>query len=172
MKFDITERDISAIVHAVQQSDVTRFRLVTPDCEIYISRADDDGEYDSKSSVWSSSTPSVVPVVAPNADVAASTTAPPPAAGAPDTVSADLRSVTSPMIGIFYTAPEPGADPFVSVGGLVERDATVGLVEAMKLFTAVEAGVHGTVEEVLVSNGDYVEFGQPLMRVRPAEHGG
>lgn len=164
MTFDITERDIAGLVAAVQRFDVARFHLVTPDCEIYISRTDDAPPPACRSAsggAASAPTPTVASPAPAGSD--------PATKDSPDT---GLVTVTSPMIGIFYTAPEPGAAPFVSVGATIEHDATVGLVEAMKLFTAVEAGVAGTVHDVLVANGKYVEFGQPLVRIRPAAQDG
>ncbi|MBL0423419.1 acetyl-CoA carboxylase biotin carboxyl carrier protein subunit [Ramlibacter sp. AW1] len=75
--------------------------------------------------------------------------------------------VRSPMIGRFYARPEPGADPFVEVGALVTADTTVGLIEVMKVFNAVAAGVAGTVTGVAVADGEFVEFDQPLLYVKP-----
>ncbi|MFL6076065.1 MAG: acetyl-CoA carboxylase biotin carboxyl carrier protein [Mycobacteriales bacterium] len=76
--------------------------------------------------------------------------------------------VTSPMVGTFYHAPEPGADPYVSVGDEVEAGQVVGIVEAMKLMNPIAAEVPGTVVEVLVGNAQPVEFGQPLLALAPA----
>ena len=71
-------------------------------------------------------------------------------------------------MGRFYAKPEPGAAPFVSVGAEVNPDTTVALIEVMKVFTAIRAGVHGVVTEVCVQNEQYIEYGQILFRVRPA----
>lgn len=75
--------------------------------------------------------------------------------------------IRSPIVGLFYAQPEPGAPPFVTVGATVQPDTTVGLVEMMKMFNAVVAGVEGTIVEVLVQDTETVEYGQPLFRVRP-----
>jgi biotin carboxyl carrier protein len=72
------------------------------------------------------------------------------------------------MVGVFYRAPEPGAAPFVEVGSVVAEGATLGLVEVMKMFNGVTSPVAGEVVEVLVGNDEFVEFGQPLFRLRPA----
>lgn len=74
--------------------------------------------------------------------------------------------VRAPLLGTFYRAPQPGAPPFVEVGTQVDEETTVGLLEAMKLFTAVHASARGVVEEVLVENAALVEYGQPLLRIR------
>ena len=76
-------------------------------------------------------------------------------------------AITSPMVGTFYSSPSPDAAPFVKVGDGVEPDTIICLIEAMKVFNEIKAEVAGRVEKVLVSNGQTVEFGQPLMMVRP-----
>jgi acetyl-CoA carboxylase biotin carboxyl carrier protein len=76
------------------------------------------------------------------------------------------HEITSPMVGTFYSSPSPDTDPFVSVGSSVSKDTVVCIVEAMKLFNEIEAEVSGEVVEVLVENGELVEYGQPLFRVK------
>ena len=78
-----------------------------------------------------------------------------------------LVEVKAPMVGTFYAQPEPGAPPYVDVGSQVEEDTTLGLVEVMKVFNAISAGVRGVVERILVRNAEFVEFGQPLFLIRP-----
>jgi acetyl-CoA carboxylase biotin carboxyl carrier protein len=70
-------------------------------------------------------------------------------------------------MGMFYAQPEPGAPPFVTVGSNVREDTTVALVEVMKTFNAVTAGVRGRIVDVCVQNAELVEFGQALFRVAP-----
>ena len=77
--------------------------------------------------------------------------------------------VVAPMMGRFYAKPEPGSAPFVAVGSVVEHDATVGLIEIMKVFNAVQAGVNGVVTEICVQDAQFIEFGQVLFRIRPAQ---
>ena len=76
--------------------------------------------------------------------------------------------IASPMMGMFYAQAEPGAPPFVKVGDQVHEDTTVALIEVMKTFTAVPAGLRGVVTEICVENAQLVEYGQPLYRVRAA----
>jgi acetyl-CoA carboxylase biotin carboxyl carrier protein len=87
-----------------------------------------------------------------------------PAAGAPADGTVEI---SSPLMGIFYAQPEPGAPPFVAIGSTVESEMTVGLVEVMKMFNAVPAGINGTVVAVLVKDNELVEYGQPLFRIQP-----
>lgn len=96
--------------------------------------------------------PMPVPVPAPEV-------APAPAPTAPQQTGTPL---TSPMVGTFYRAPSPGADPFVKVGDMVKKGQVVCIIEAMKLLNEVEADMDGTVKEVCVENGQPVEFGQSL----------
>ncbi len=70
--------------------------------------------------------------------------------------------VTSPMVGTFYQAPSPGAEPFVTVGSKVKQGDTLCIIEAMKLLNEIESEVSGTVKEILVKNAEPVEFGQVL----------
>jgi len=96
--------------------------------------------------------PMPVPVPAPEV-------APAPAPTAPQQTGTPL---TSPMVGTFYRAPSPGADPFVKVGDTVKKGQVVCIIEAMKLLNEVETDMDGTVKEVCVENGQPVEFGQSL----------
>lgn len=92
------------------------------------------------------------------APVAPSTLAAPPAAAAEA-----KNAVTSPMVGTVYFAPEPGAKPFIEVGKTVKAGDTLMLVEAMKTFNPVTAPASGTVKEIIVSDGQPVEYGEPLV---------
>src|SRR5690606_23015919 len=86
-----------------------------------------------------------------------------PAAAAPAAPAAPTgHLVKSPMVGTFYRAGQPGAEPFVSVGSQVKEGDTLCIIEAMKLMNEIEADATGTIREVLVENGSPVEFGQPL----------
>jgi acetyl-CoA carboxylase biotin carboxyl carrier protein len=89
----------------------------------------------------------------------------PPRAPAPSAVP--LKEIKSPMVGTFYSAPEPGADPYVKVGSRVSPGQTVCIIEAMKIMNEIEAEFGGVVREVLVENAQPVEFGQVLFRVDP-----
>lgn len=85
----------------------------------------------------------------------------------PDHIPTGLAPVRAPVTGTIYHAPKPGADPFCRVGDRVDRDTTVCVVEVMKLFTSVPAGVEGIVAEVLIENGALIQAGQPLFLIRP-----
>ena len=93
-----------------------------------------------------------------------------PEAKAPEAALLDgAVPIKAPIVGTFYRAPEPGAPRFVEVGDPVEEDTTVGLIEVMKVFNAVRAGVRGTIQEVCAQNAQFVEYGQALFLVRPQD---
>jgi acetyl-CoA carboxylase biotin carboxyl carrier protein len=81
---------------------------------------------------------------------------------------AGLVPIKSPMVGTFYSASSPDAKAFVSVGSQVDEDTDVCIIEAMKVFNNIKAEMRGTIQKVLVNNGETVEFGQPLFMVKPA----
>lgn len=99
------------------------------------------------------------PVLPAASEGAAESSAGPPADG--------TIEIKSPTVGTFYAAPSPDDPPFAEVGTHVSSEMIVCVVEAMKVFNQIPAEVSGTITEVLVANGDPVEFGQPLFRVRP-----
>jgi acetyl-CoA carboxylase biotin carboxyl carrier protein len=101
--------------------------------------------------------PAMAPTPAPQA--------PPAPAAAPALDAKHPGLVTSPMVGVVYLAPEPGAAPFVAVGARVEAGATLLLIEAMKTFNQIKAGKAGTVTRILVESGTPVEYGEPLVLV-------
>ena len=98
----------------------------------------------------------------PAASVAAPVTA---AAGSDE--EAGLLKITSPMVGTFYSASSPDAEPFARVGSRVQPDSVVCIIEAMKVFNEIKAECSGSVIKVLVNSGQAVEFGQPLFLVKP-----
>jgi acetyl-CoA carboxylase biotin carboxyl carrier protein len=90
------------------------------------------------------------------------------AAASQSAESNGLETVLSPMLGTFYRAEAPGAEPFVEVGAAVDPETTVCIIEVMKMMNSVPAGVSGTIAEVVPENGQLVEYGEPLFRVKPA----
>ncbi|TVY11499.1 acetyl-CoA carboxylase biotin carboxyl carrier protein [Paenibacillus cremeus] len=91
----------------------------------------------------------------------------PAAAPAAAAANSNLHTITSPMVGTFYESPSPGASAFVSKGSSVKEKSIVCIIEAMKLMNEIEAEVKGEIVEVLVENGQLVEYGQPLFLVKP-----
>jgi acetyl-CoA carboxylase biotin carboxyl carrier protein len=108
-----------------------------------------------------------VPVPAPHKQTEAPKQAAPAAAPAADAFPTGACMVKSAMVGTFYRAPEPGAQPFVSVGQRVTPDTTVCIIEVMKLMTSIRAGYSGVVTHILVDDATPVEFGQTLIVIDP-----
>jgi len=79
-----------------------------------------------------------------------------------------LEVIRSPMVGTYYQAPKPGAEPFVTVGSQVQPDTVIAIIEVMKLMNSIRAGVTGEIVEILAADAQFVEQGQLLMRVKPA----
>lgn len=98
--------------------------------------------------------------------VAAPQVAAPAAAATPVAKTPSGKLETSPMVGVFYSAPSPNDPPFVKVGQKVEAGDTLGIIEAMKIMNPLEATQSGIIEEILVSNAEVVEFGQPIIRYK------
>ena len=85
----------------------------------------------------------------------------------PAPAGSSLKEIKSPMVGTFYSAPEPGADPYVKVGARISSGQTVCIIEAMKIMNEIEAEFGGVIREVSVEDAQPVEFGQVLFRVDP-----
>lgn len=105
--------------------------------------------------------------LAPAAAPAAATSQPAAAAASGAKPASDAVPFTSPMVGTFYRSPSPEAEAFVELGARVGEDSTLCIIEAMKVMNEIKAEMSGTVVEVLVQNGEPVEFGQPLFLIRP-----
>jgi len=162
-----TYDDLLAIVRLIESgSRFSEFRLRSGDIEVEIRRADDTTHAPAAANVHAAA-PVADAVPAPAVAKASSATR---AAGGnkalPD-LPPGTAIVRSPMVGTFYRAPEPGAAPFVTKGSRVAADTIVCIVEVMKLMNSIEAGVAGVVTHVFVEDAGPVEFGQPLVAIRP-----
>ena len=90
----------------------------------------------------------------------------PAAPAAPSAPVAEGKTINSPIVGVFYAAPSPDSNPYVSVGQKISKGDTICIVEAMKCMNEIQSELDGEVTEVLVKDGDLVEYGQPLFRVK------
>jgi acetyl-CoA carboxylase biotin carboxyl carrier protein len=106
-----------------------------------------------------------LPVVANPAPAAPAPAA--PEAAEPEAETDGLQEISSPMVGTYYAAADPDSPPFVEVGQQVSEGTVVCIIEAMKVMNEIKAECRGTIEKVLVRNGEAVEYGQALFRVRP-----
>lgn len=111
-----------------------------------------------------------VSAAAPAVPIAAFSAAATPAQGTPAAklkVPAEGDFIRAPLLGTFYRTLEPSGPPCVKMGDIVKADDTVGLIEVMKLYTAIQAGAAGRISEILADSGELVEYDQPLFRIEP-----
>lgn len=145
-------RKLKTLIDLVAESDIAELEVTEGESKVRI--------------VKSSPAPQAQMMMMPNSQVAASAppAAPVAAAPAPAPLPAEPEGhiVKSPMVGTFYRAATPGAPPFVEVGTAIKPGATLCIIEAMKLLNEIDAEVTGVVKQVLVENGQPVEYGQPL----------
>ncbi|MBM4003053.1 MAG: acetyl-CoA carboxylase biotin carboxyl carrier protein [Planctomycetes bacterium] len=102
---------------------------------------------------------------APSPSVGSSVSSAPPAAAASATEGRNIEYIRSPMVGTFYSKPNPAAEPFVKVGDHVDPERTICIIEAMKVFNEIPAEMRGRIVAVLVGDEESVEFGKPLFKV-------
>lgn len=141
---------IRELAKILRETDLTEIELVEKDSRIRVAR---------QITVQQVATVAAGPAAAPAAAAAAPAVAPP----APVSDAAHPGAVTSPMVGVAYLAPEPGAAPFITVGGRVAQGQTVLLIEAMKTFNQIRAPRAGVVARILIESGSPVEYGEPLL---------
>jgi acetyl-CoA carboxylase biotin carboxyl carrier protein len=165
---ELTDDDVLEILRLFEQSKFDFLQLEQGERKITVSKGGYLG-----GQAASESAPAAAP-----ARVAAAG-APPAAASEPSALSAasaapepGLLPVTAPMVGKFYAAPSPSDPPFVTPGTKVTAGATIGLIEVMKVFASIKTETAGVIERILVSNGQFVEFGQTLFWIRPDPQAG
>jgi acetyl-CoA carboxylase biotin carboxyl carrier protein len=159
MFMSFSHDDVQRLIKLLDSSQFDELHLEAEGIKLSLRR---NGATSTVPTPMASPSVAVAPPVTPPARVAA----PAPLAAAALTGDATLLEIRAPMLGTFYGAPKPGAAPFVPIGGRVSIDSAVGIIEVMKLMNSISAGVEGILVEVLVRDGDLVEFDQVLMRVR------
>jgi acetyl-CoA carboxylase biotin carboxyl carrier protein len=149
---------IKQVVDLMKKSDLSEFEIQDQEFKLRIKR-----EVPGKAQ-QTVTTAAPAPGPAPQVSAAPAGQAAP----APAPVAADpsLKTITSPMVGTFYSAASPDAPPFVGVGSQIKSDTNVCIIEAMKVMNEIQSEVAGTVVECLVASGTSVEFGQALFRVK------
>lgn len=161
---DLTEDEVREILDLIDKSNFDFLELEVGELKLTVSK----GAYVPKQTPEATAT-------ARDDDARATPTTPKepttdPASGKPAApqIDGDNRApIAAPMVGTFYAAPKPGAPPFVQKGSRITPDTTVGLIEVMKVFTGIRADVDGVVDEILVSDAEFVEYGRVLFLVDP-----
>ena len=157
--------DLKEILRILEAQDITEFELEQDGVKLRVCRR-------SAATAGSSPTGASAPVAAaittpPAAPAPGAPASPSPAVAAPAEPPANGTLVKSPIVGTFYRSPDPNSPPFVSVGDRVKVGQVLCIIEAMKLMNEIEADMAGKVAEILVENGQPVEFGQALFRIEP-----
>ncbi|WP_417345142.1 acetyl-CoA carboxylase biotin carboxyl carrier protein [Ferrimonas sp.] len=145
-------RKIKKLIELVQESGIAELEIAEGEESVRISRT-------GNAPVAASYTVAEAPVAVAPAPVAAAPAAAPAAEAAP---AISGHAVKSPMVGTFYRSPSPAAKPFVEVGDTVAVGDTLCIIEAMKMMNQIEADKAGVVKQILVENGDSIEFDEPL----------
>jgi acetyl-CoA carboxylase biotin carboxyl carrier protein len=155
-------KDLKRILDALREAEVNEFSLETPEYKIQVKRGGNDiVQYVTSASAPVAAAPAPV-VTAPAVTVPAvsSTPAPMPEPAVPAAKTGNV--VKAPIVGTFYRSPSPDAPSYIEVGDRVEAGKVVCIIEAMKLMNEIESEFSGVIREILVSNGQPVEYGQPL----------
>lgn len=153
-------QDLRELIEFLKESQVAEFDLDRGDLKIRLKFSQP-----APPSI-ASSLPLVVAAPAVAAAPPVPAPPPPPAAAPASDPDAGLHMVKSPIVGTYYGSPSPGAAPFVSPGDHVEKGQVVCIIEAMKLMNEIEADATGEIVKCLVTNGQAIEYGQPLFSVR------
>lgn len=148
--------EIKSIVEMMSQHDLTEFKIESEEMKLCLKRG----------SAKEIAAPVMAQAIIPQAGIApvAAAPAPAPAVAAPaaSAASGAVQTINSPIVGTFYRASSPDADAFVNVGSRVDAETVVCIVEAMKTMNEIKAEKSGIIKEILVENGQPVEYDQPL----------
>jgi acetyl-CoA carboxylase biotin carboxyl carrier protein len=150
-------RTIRYLVRLMQRYDLTAIDVVEGQTQIRLRRRRESTSTTHATSAGGPNPPAPMPHLSGRHDQES-----------PQTSASTGVFIESPMVGTFYSSSAPDAAPFVTLGSPVRPGTIVCVLEAMKVFTDIPAGVAGTITEIMVKNGQSVEFGQPLFRVEPA----
>lgn len=167
--FSLNIHEIRELIKLIDQSSIQEFKLELEGAKVKLTKS--SGKETVVVTQPAVSAPVLQAAPAPAAAPVAAPAVAPVAAEAPNVApaadDANLHQIVSPMVGTFYSAPEPGKPAYVKAGDKVSANKVVCIVEAMKLFNEIEAEVNGEIVKVLVEDGQLVEYGQPLFLVKP-----
>jgi acetyl-CoA carboxylase biotin carboxyl carrier protein len=165
--------EIKELVTLLAEKDIAEFEMERDDVKLRIKRSHEapattvvTGAYPQMGAPMGMAAPMAAPAPAPAQPAAAPAAAGGGAASA-SVAEEGLSTIKSPIVGTFYEASSPGAPPFVREGDNVTVGQVLCIVEAMKLMNEIESDAAGTIVKILVSNGQPVEYGQPLFKIRP-----
>jgi acetyl-CoA carboxylase biotin carboxyl carrier protein len=164
----LTDDDVREILRIIDESELDELRIDMPGFRLHVRRGGAPPADGARAEAAAEAGPEPARADrAAGSDDAAAEPAPDEPRPAPASTNG-ATTIEAPMLGTFYRASAPGAQPFVDVGSEVDADTVVCLIEVMKMMNSVKAGVAGTVVEVCAANAEVVELGAPLFRVAPA----
>lgn len=163
-----TPEDIKALIDTFDSSTWSELHIRSDEFELHLGK--EPGAL-SRLGELGNTSPEPRPIAPPTIQSAAADAGRPAAVIEPaaDAVPEGMLVVRAPNLGTFYKAPKPGAPPYVEIGDKVEPDTEICVIEVMKLFTPVRAGVAGIVRKVFVNDTELVEFDQPLFMIEPID---
>jgi acetyl-CoA carboxylase biotin carboxyl carrier protein len=162
-------KELKSILQALQEHEVAELTLETPDYKLTVKRGGEVQYVAAPAPVVIQ--PQAVPASSPSPVQTQAETpaqAPTPKPEVPKEDTSRYVEVKAPIVGTFYRAPSPEAEPFVKEGDLVKKGQVLCIIEAMKLMNEIESEVSGVVRKILVSNGEPIEYGQVLFLIEPA----
>lgn len=160
-------KQIKEVIDLMKKAELTDFEIEDKGFKLRLQRDAKGGQVVAAAPQFAAAAPAPLAIAAAPAAAPAAPAA--PAFGAaPVADAANIKTITSPMVGTFYAASSPDAAPFAVPGTVVKVDGVVCIVEAMKVMNEVQSDIAGTIVEVLVANGTSVEYGQPLFKVKTA----
>lgn len=160
------EARVDALAEVLRRHDLNEIEIEEGGVRIYVRRG---GGSDGYSGQMFSASPSFhAPAPTPHAPppTASGSTPSSQPAGSTDTSDGNVAYVTSPFVGTFYRAPSPDSAPFVDVGTRIKKGQVICIVEAMKLMNEIESEIEGSIVQLLVENGQAVEYGEPLFKIK------
>ncbi len=158
---DLTDDDVMTILGLFEDSEFDYLQFESGDLKLTVSK---HGYVPPATGEVAVPPPPAVTAPVASPPLEAAEPAEPAPAAPPDE---GLVAVTAPIVGIFYVAPDPQSPPFVSVGDQVEDGSTVGLIEVMKVYTGIRAGISGEIVQIVAANAQLVEQGAVLFYIRP-----
>jgi len=165
-KKDSDLQKIKKLIEIMKQNELVELKISHGDDEIFLKRGQAQPVFAGigTDAVVAGPNVSTTPVV-PDAAQGSTPQAPSPSSG--PQLEEDLVEITSPLVGTFYATPSPDSEPYVEVGSYVEAQTVVCIIEAMKVMNEIKTDNSGTIAEILVANGEAVEYGQVLFKLRP-----
>ena len=163
----LSHEDVQEILRLLDETDYDELKLQTDRFNLVLKRtADGNWQQETETGQTAEEKTEVLENTAPESAVASGSVSQDEET---DASPEGLLEIRSPMVGTYYRSPKPGADPFVETGSMIESDSVIGIVEVMKLMNSIPAGFSGEIVEIVIDDAQFVEKGQLLMRVRPAD---